>query len=297
MPVYNLEFLNKNSLINYPIREDANRTSINGDFELPNSLVVDFVLVIPENLSARILFIKRFSLLGTLISFEIDDDVGNIAAMIVVDVTTHRSFTGYDIVGIGQYLSARGRIVLGDLSETIAKPNGAFEFAIASSQFEITTLRPDIRGINGLILVNGGVESTPIYGDIQLVAGANFQITEPSAGVIRLNAISGEGLTTVDPCATAFTPPPPIRTINGVGPNGSGDFGIEGSACMEITAAGALLTLEDKCSAACCGCLELEWLTERLEILIQQNSDLNQFAVGLETYMQEFQANVLATTT
>lgn len=292
----NLEFLNRNSLINYPLREDATRVDQTGAFTLPNSVIVDFVLVVPENKASAAVYLRKLTYLGNLLSLELADDSGNAVTVIVVDITTHTKYQGYDVIGIGQYLSSSGRIILGDLSPLTSMSNGQYTFAFIATAFEPTTFRPDIRGVNGLILVNNNVASNPIYGDVQFVAGTNVELVETSPGVIQINAISGEGLNTVDPCATAFPLPPPIRTINGFGPDNNGNFSIIGSACMTVGGASGTLTLADTCSSSCCGCAELEWITQRMEVLMQQNVELNEYINNLQASFNNFQNNVLATT-
>jgi hypothetical protein len=293
----NLEFLNRNSLVNYPLREDATRTDKTGAFTLPNSVIVDFVLVVPENKASASVYLRKLTYLGNLLSLELADDADNAVTVIVVDITTHTKYQGYDVIGIGQYLSSSGRIILGDLAPLSIISNGQYEFAFATTAFEPTTFRPDIRGINGLILVNNNVAASPIYGDVQFVAGTNIKLEEVTPGVIRINAISGEGLVPTDPCATAFPLPPAIRTINGFGPDGNGNFAVQGSACMVVSGQAGILSITDVCSSSCCGCAELEWVTERMEILLQQNVEINGYVNELQSSLTNFQNNVLATTT
>ena len=292
----NLEFYNRNSLIAFPFKENSSRLSTNGVMAIPNSTLVDFVLVVPESKASNTIYLNRLSLFGQLLTLEFTDDAGKSVTLIAINISIHVPYTGYYLNGIGEYTSAQGKIVLGNLTDIVAFPNGVYEFDQTATTLEITCLRPDIRGLNGLILVNGDVESDAIYGDIQFVAGSNFKLEEPVPGTIRLSAISGEGLVVVDPCADAIALPPPIRTINGISPDVNGNFGIQGSACMTFTGSTGLLSITDNCSQACCSCTELEWITDRLTLLVSQNADLqNQFS-QMTNQITDFQTNVLANT-
>tara|TARA_R110002020_G_scaffold16515_4_gene58251 strand:- start:7491 stop:7928 length:438 start_codon:yes stop_codon:yes gene_type:complete len=122
---------------------------------------------------------------------------------------------------------------------------------------------------------------------VELVAGSNIQITPVvvSAGVskIIISALSGEG--TIEPCVCEGDAEtlPCIKTINGIQPTPTGDFNFIGDDCLEITEATNALKIEDVCCAPCCGCTELEAITQDLERFNQQKANLEFFVNDLQS--------------
>ena len=93
-PVINTEWLNENSLRNYPFRENArlNPVDAEGDrltsIRLPNFLLVDLVLTIPGP-DALGVYLSQFARVGNIATFTFTDTSGTNVATLAVDIAQH----------------------------------------------------------------------------------------------------------------------------------------------------------------------------------------------------------------
>jgi hypothetical protein len=130
-----------------------------------------------------------------------------------------------------------------------------------------------------------------------LQAGRNIQLAVVQVGgedpVIRINAISGEG--TVEDCVCEGDEAlgDPIRTILGVGPTPEGDFTIVGTDCLQIETVENGIRLRDVCAQPCCGCEELERITQDLERLNAQAATIDNFVDSLRVAVDTMSLTVL----
>jgi hypothetical protein len=93
-----------------------------------------------------------------------------------------------------------------------------------------------IRGIAALrIASSNGVLGDKLYGDIELVAGRNIQLTTVNTATetkIVISAISGEGTIADCTCTGEAATAPCIKTINGIAPAPDGNFNLLGDDCL-----------------------------------------------------------------
>jgi len=161
---------------------------------------------------------------------------------------------------------------------------------------EVDAIRPNLRNVTSLQIQQDLTLGTRIYGDVILQAGNNVRITQEvgdSVTVLRFDAIDGEGLSQECVCG-GETAQSPIYTINGIPPTEDGDFSILGSDCLSVISIANGVQLVDKCSAPCCGCEELEILTDALEIFGRQLTTLDTFLRSLESRVIETGQTLLA---
>ena len=123
-----------------------------------------------------------------------------------------------------------------------------------------------------------------LYGDVVLVAGTNIRLSTSldfdGSHRVRIDAIAGEGLNEECACVDAFGPP--IRRINGVSPTFDGNFTFLGNDCVEVSTITNGLRLNDICSKACCGCDELEVITQDLQLFGNEANTVRDFVSRLE---------------
>lgn len=194
--------------------------------------------------------------------------------------------TIYAAGGVGVFADTVGKITIGDIVNMDEQPSGFFTFTLTDARIEPDCIRPIIRGVSSIAVANGSDVSIPMYGDIVLVADENIQLTpiivagqDPQ---IRISAIQGEGL--AQPCVCQGNAiSPPIRRINGVGPTPDGDITFIGSDCLQIDTVTNGLKFTDVCSKPCCGCQELEVITQDLQQLQSVSATMQNFLSRLQS--------------
>lgn len=295
--IWNIEWLNENSQRAYPLASDASLQDTTGSFTIPRDFIVDFVW--PVQASTAIdpakFHISKLVIFGAGVSISIAYSgtvIGSVA--IASDGFTRNS--EFIIQGRGDYADTIGKIVIGSL-EAILQSAGSYLFTESTARFETTTIRPNLRGISSIRLLNGTELSEPIYGDIILQAGTNCKLDAlPAVGeatYIKISAISGEG--TIAECVCGENEDAPeIRTINGIGPDVNSNINLLGDDCIEITSESGKISIKDKCSKPCCGCDELEVITSTLDNVLRQANALENLASRLDTNMLALQTNLLS---
>lgn len=297
--VVNQEWLNQNALRAYPIKEDCPRMpydtsgAIISDVVLPNYVLVDFVITMDTGDSPRI-YIKQVVHIGNLLTLAFHDASNTLVALLSVDLDLHVKNQGYALAGAGAYDDVRGRVVIGDLTSFKTDlAEGLYNFTIAATELEASTVRPDIRGVRSLQLSNQGNESDYIYGHVKLVAGANAQLTYlPAYNAIQIDALSADGLNEECDC-TPLGQDTTVKTINGIAVEDAVIVG-DGS-CVSVETSGNTITISDTCSKPCCGCPELEFVTDSLKVLDVTVVNLQAFALRLAERIDNFVTNFILT--
>ena len=144
-------------------------------------------------------------------------------------------------------------------------------------------------------MINGNDASEAFAGDIVLAAGQNFRIRVDQANnKIYFDCIDADGFTEECVCDDLDTQAPCIRTINGVGPNANGELTLRGTSCVEIQGGINSITLDDSCAEPCCDCRELQVISDQLESLLNDVTNLEIVAERLDGTLQNIQGNILA---
>jgi len=163
--------------------------------------------------------------------------------------------------------------------------------SLATAEFESTTVRPSIRGVRSISTSVNTTDSARIYGHIRLVAGNNINLTYMGGSTIRIDAIDGAGLNEECECTEAVGQSNVVKSINGIALE---DLAIIGDGeCIQVVPEGNRLVIKDVCSEPCCGCPELEFLTENLKILDISFKNLQSFADQLSQRINTFVTNFI----
>jgi hypothetical protein len=293
------EWLNENAFRAYPFGEDMQRipTDPGGnqltDGQLPNYVVVDCVVTLASSDDVR-LYVSSLTLVGRLMTVSISEVGGNsIVCAASIDRSTHTTNRGYDLVGAGDWDDARGRIVIGDitnLAEDLA--DGLYQFDATQTRLEDCVVRPALRGVRSLQISDGYALSNQITGRVQLVAGENIRLDYDAINnAIWISAVPNAGYKEVCDCERVAVNP--LLSINGV-PLSSVELQ-SGSDCLKIATTGNQITFEDRCSTPCCGCEELQYLTEALRTLQAGITQLDAYASRLEDRINTFVTNYVLT--
>jgi hypothetical protein len=299
--IWNLDWLNANSQRRYPLTGDSSGQDTTASVALPSNLLVELDLPVHagNNVDPARFFIKTVGIYATGITVTVGYQP---AAGSAVDVATSMiprdtfaENTTYALGGVNDYADTVGKLVIGSLDGLDALPSGFFTFALADARVEPDCVRPIIRGVSALIVSSGGELSTRLYGDIELIAETNVQLTPVIVAgqdsQIRISAIQGEGL--AEACVCDGEDAPAIRRINGVPPTPAGDFTILGNTCLSVTEITNGLKLADECSEPCCGCQDLEAITRDLERFGTQSTTLENFLNRLEAQVNTMNQIVL----
>lgn len=293
----NLEWLNANSLRSYPFREDTNLVDETGAVTLPNSLVVDFVLVSPYGTDLE-LQLKNVLYGVDLLALTFGDVDGTIVTSVTIPLGSHTENDGYKLVGQGDYEDCVGRVAIGKTSELAdVMPQGSYSFSTGSALLEATTIRPDVRGVRALKVVHAdGSESNPIYGNVKLLEGLNIRLV-PQADGVRIDAITTD-LEEDCECDSELLKPGPIRSLSGVIPDVNGNIEII-TVGENIAISGGIgkLVITDTSTQPCCGCEELEAITAAAQLAQDTADKVANRAEQLAARQNSLGENVIRTIT
>jgi len=299
--VWNVDWLNANSQRHYPISEEATLKDLTGSFTLPKDFLVDLLLPVHSDpsIDPTRFHVKSVGIFGTGVSLALGYN-GTAIGSISAEASTFTGNQSFTFEGTGAFFDTVGKVVLGSL-DTLLNFAGSYEFDVTGARIEPHAIVPDLRGVSALYLKNGDDTIGPLTGDIVFQAGRNFlmnYVNGPSGEPDRLvlNAISGEGLNEDCDCGEAASRPC-IETINGIGPDDSGDYSLLGDECLELDAIANGLQLTDKCANPCCGCPELEVVETTMQSLVEAVFQLELQASKLETAIITMENVILASKT
>lgn len=303
MPIgnWNLQWLNHNSQRAYPLTEAATKTATNAPLiKLPDSFIVALYLPIHSGLAfaPNNFFIKTVTISPVGFGITVGYRASNITTTVASASISKNAFTpnqAYALGGVGDFADCVGHIVLGTLDEIDALPPGMYEFSQEAGALETDAIRPMIRAVQRLRVYNNSEYSDPIYGDVTLVAGANIRInvaTTAAETEITIHAISDADLNqncfcdipTVGEC---------IRCINGVC-SSDGTFTFAQDECIGIDTIPGGLSFSDTCASPCCGCTELDAITQQINRFGDGVTSLQNFVTRLNAEVAQMSFVVLA---
>jgi hypothetical protein len=308
MPIgnWNLQWLNHNSQRSYPITERASKSDSTGTIRLPDSFIL--ALYFPLHISLNVQ-IDRFYVSTLLISpigysiglsyNDAETATNTLAANAVIAKETHTANATYALSGIDDFADSVGHVVIGDVKEIDDLPPGLYTFNFDGTALEADAIRPMVRSVSALRVVNGVETSELLYGDIEIVAGTNMQIDpgiNPVSGNPRLifNAISGLNLNETCTCNT-HTDGKCIKCINGICSD-DGSFSLVGNECVKIEQTPGIngsLKFSDTCAQPCCGCAELDAIKTQIDRFDDGVNTLQNFVTRLSSEVTQMSLVVL----
>jgi hypothetical protein len=308
MPIgnWNLQWLNHNSQRSYPITERASKSDSTGTIRLPDSFILAlyFPLHISLNVQVDRFYVSTLliSPIGYAISLSYNDPETNtntLAANAIIAKETHTANATYALYGIDDFADSVGHVVIGVTKEIDDLPPGLYTFSFDDSALEADAIRPMVRSIAALRVVNGVETSELLYGDIEMVAGTNMQIEpgiNPESGNPRLifNAISGLNLNETCSCNT-YDEGECIKCINGICSD-DGSFSLVGNECVKIEQTPGIkgsLKFSDTCAQPCCGCAELDAIKTQIDRFDDGVNTLQNFVTRLSSEVTQMSLVVL----
>jgi len=293
--VWNIEWLNQNAQRNYPFSEVATVKDVTGSVRLPDDFIVDLLWPVHAGIVSDpgLIYIGSVDIFssGATIGLYYNDELIGTAAL---DASSFTENSSYSIFGAGNFEDSIGKITIGNL-ESAQRFAGSYIFDLNGGRLEETVVRPDLRGVTALYAVSGNATSQALYGDINLVSGANIRLVpDIETNSIIVNAIEGEGLSEPCDCLGDTEDLPCITTINGQGPNENGDFTISGDDCLTPSSVANGIAISDDCSKPCCGCEELKVLVDTLKNINREIMSVREFAAQLSSRISEIESNLIA---
>lgn len=304
MPIgpINLENLNLNATRRFPLADTADGIDTTGAFKLPNNFLVYLDLPVQAGMDVQParFFIRHVGVYATgysiIVAYQpVDGEPVNVATALIPS-QAHTQYQEYALGGMGIFSDTRGKLVVDRIEAIDEQPGGYWTFEFDHSRLDPFTVRPYIRGVSGLVLVNNGQRSRVLRGIVELEAGTNTQlvpIVSAGSNKIRINFIQGEGTVEQCVCEGELQPSTPIRRINGIRPTPDGNFTIVPSTCIEITGLANGIRLANTCAKPCCACPELEQVTRDLERLNQEVESVIDFKSQLGASVETFSVIVL----
>jgi len=219
-----MEWMNENENRNYPIREDLTAVATNNPLplQLPCGVIADMVVSIEGSRTADV-FISSVSLTPTLVSVAVGAGDELILLATIADVEVHKVYRlEPQAAGVSGYVAFGYRAVV-DAPETYIFDGP--EVSGLSSKAVRAIEAPTVTSLG-----QSSVDTEPLTGDIRLVAGSKISLIR-DGNTIKIGLQEQYRHLFVGPCdrLTEFITcgKPPLREINGVGPDGSGKITIE----------------------------------------------------------------------
>lgn len=299
----NIEWSNLCAMRRYPLADDASGADQTESFTLPQDFLVG--LDLPVNAGVDVdptkFYVKHVGVYASgysvVVGYDGEDGPVDVATALVPRVG-HVTNRTYNLGGIEPFDDTLGKVSVGGLANVDAQPPGFYTFDPAAGRLDPDCVRPYIRGVSGIVVVNGNEESEVLQGVVRIRAGENCQLVpilvtgeDPE---IQVNFVAGQGTIEECVCAGDAQVADCIRTINGIpGTTAERDFTFVAGTCVVIGAIENGLAFADSCGKACAGCPELEVVTQALKDLQIQAATVQQFADRLLTSAQVMEMTVL----
>lgn len=294
--VIHTDWLNENGNRRYPFFDGVSLQDTSGAMTLPNELIVDLVFPVHAlDYDLTKFHLYEVVVYGGGVTITLGYDGTPIASRSVVE-SEHTDNAAYTIEGTGDFADSIGRIAVGRL-HSIKRFGGAYRFAAANARLLPTVLRPSLQGVSAFRVVTAdGDVSDLIQGDVELLTGENINFVVTTVdGVKQLKVSAVNNPNYEEECACEDgTTGEPIRTINGVGPDESGNFNLEGVGCVEIAPIANGAQISDTCAEPCCGCSELEVLRGEIARLGSQLATQQAFAQRAMSSIEQMRDVILA---
>lgn len=247
-----LDFLNSNTVRNYPLKDNMDRVSNDLSFVLPNDLIADMSLSCPLNTER--LFISRVVNKTNSVLVEVSGStLGRVLGTFTVPADTEPYTT---VFLAATYPNMAGQITVGYLNGVKEQPTGEFTFSLAHTELLMRVAASTYAGVNSVKFI--GTTELVVTGQVVIQAENNVRFRLNDTGEVVIDA--GEGLGLNAACGDGALP---IKTINGVSPDADGHFSLIFSDCSAATPIEYGLLIQDTCGKPCLGCSELGELTNR----------------------------------
>lgn len=281
----NLDFLNINSLRNYPIKDNCSRTDNSGLFIIPNSLITDLSLCSAQVGDSPNLYISTITVNSASLTIEISVNGVGVLGTFQATLPLTDYNTDFSLVPNAQFPDATGMITLGSSDDLTNLPYGSFSFSFANTTLLMRVYTPVNTTLSWMTFADTQGNISTVTGSVELQGNSNVQFRDVG-GVIYMDAAEGVGFN--QPCPTVGPTSTPITTINGIGPDPStGNFTLIAGTCVALASAQYGLTLDNTCGEPCLGCTAIETLTTQVNSLESSVLSLNNYITNLQAALAQ----------
>jgi hypothetical protein len=193
------------------------------------------------------------------------------------------------------YGDIRGRLMVGGLDSLKLQPQGVYEFTQAAAGISVDCVRPMLRRVSAIEVVNASGQTFRLTGTVRLKAGDNANLTiktEAGKPVVVFDAVDGSQLNDQKQCDVNSGTI--IKRINGLPGNNQGEVTLIGSNCLTVQPQQMGLQLLNACSEPCASCKEAEALKSLVDPFVTQVPTLVSLANRIDMAVTQFQLNALA---
>lgn len=298
--VFNLSWYDHNAQRAYPLLNDSGMTDSTGSFRLPMDVIVGLTLSMysTAGFDAGGFFISSIAFDSTgfkaEISFE-SQTVNIVVARFWAPREGHTRNKSYRVYGSDQFPSISGTVVIGNLEALDDQPPGQWTFQPDDCRIDPDCIIFHPLCVESLAIENNEGVSERLSGPLTIVFGSNMQgvpVLGQGTPQLRIDAIASVGFSEPCVCAGGFTDAPCVRTINGVAAV-NGNIDLLGSGCSKVSPVAGGIQLDSSCCKPCCGCPELEVITDALQQLENERQIWITFVQNLGVQVQSFSMNVL----
>jgi hypothetical protein len=291
MAIDNLDFLNLNSLRNFPIKETCSREDTLGVITIPNDFMVDMTLAVSNDPTLKF-YISKISYLVDFVTVEVSELNNGLVGVFSIDVPSHTKYRNYSLQAGSYFSGSSGVLVVNTLDSLISGPAGTFNFGYDNAALETRVVVPAVVGVSRLRFTNADGSSFALTGDVVINARTNVRFKNGPGNSVIIDVGDGLGLNTQ--CADTLAC---IKTINGIGPDSEGNFTLDFSDCAQLTPipAGTGLILEDNCCKPCVGCSDIGELTSRLMEAESALIQLKDYYTSLNLLYEQFKTTATYT--
>ena len=289
-----VEWLNRNSLRNYPFREncglrpnDSAGNLIEDGWHIPTYLITDFVLGVNGSEYNPVIYLKRLATVSRRITLTFANADGEDVMSAVIS----EGDSTVDLSGIGNFVDVKGVVCVGDTSRFFDEtPDGLYSFSMEETMIEPSCIRPSAAGVNSIAVVDStGYTTAGLRGAVKLVAGDNVSIKyDVDRNAIIFSATPNSGYTSGCECDQENDRV--VRTINGIKTT---DVTIVGDDCLDISTSNGIIKISDTCSKPCCGCAETTFINQTINDLQSSVTTLANNTSLLNTRIDEFVSSYL----
>jgi hypothetical protein len=278
--VLDLQWLDANSSRAFPLFDLASRLDTTGLFTLPDDLIVDAKISAPSSYGVTGWFVSQVTGYGSglVITIAVTGE-GNVAT-VTVPLVGFAMYSSYAVSALPGFPQVGGSLIIGSAGAVLASSASIYSFLQAATQLLPTVIYPTAGAVNSITIVDQFGNDTLLTGAVTLAAGSNG-----SLGVVGQTITLGmtTGVIIQNPCGcldSGGNNRIPVRTINGVGPDNTGNLTLLGLSCLGVTTGGTgVVALNDTCATPCCGSTELTQLADNATtIQTQQNVLANSLA-------------------
>lgn len=279
-----LEFLNLNSLRNYPLKEGVTRLSTDLSFAIPNDFIADFQFAGTNDITKRF-YISKIANFEDTVLIEVSDDDNVLACIFTIVTAGHITYKKYYAIASDAYVGANAVMTVFSLDELKKQPAGIFLFNLAGAEFETRTILPAIAGVTRITFANASGSSFTLTGDVKIEARTNVKFKLGINNTVIIDAGDNLGLNEICNNEKGC-----IKTINNIPPDENGNFTLDFSDCATLTPilANTGLLLQDVCCKPCVGCNDIATLTERLITVEDTLIQVRQYYTDLRKLFDDF---------